>query len=165
MPPLEFNHKQPNSRNCFVCGVENPHGLHLQFYDDGESTVYAEITVPERFQGYPGTVHGGIIASMLDEVVGRTLIAGDPNHFFVSAKLTVRYRKPVPIGQPLKLLGEILRTRGRTGVAKAVLRLPDGSIGAEVEAILIDAPFQITEAADFESLGWKVYPDDPPSGE
>lgn len=155
----EFKNKQPNSRHCFVCGVENPHGLHLQFYDDGEGQVLAEYTVEERFQGYPGTVHGGIIASMLDEVVGRTLMAGDPNHFFVSAKLTVRYRKSVPIGQPLRLTGKLVRDRGRSAVAKAELRLPDGSIGAEAEAILVDAPFQLTEDIDLETLGWKVYPD------
>lgn len=155
----EFKNKQPNSRDCFVCGVENPYGLHLQFYDDGEGQVMAEHTVEERFQGYPGTVHGGIIASMLDEVVGRTLMAGDPNHFFVSAKLTIRYRKTVPLGQPLKLSGKLIRDRGRTAVAKAELRLPDGSIGAEAEAILVDVPFEITSGENFERLGWKVYPD------
>ena len=152
--------KQPNSRDCFVCGLENPHGLHLHFYDDGEGKVSAEYTVEKRFQGYPGTVHGGIIASMLDEVVGRTLMAGDPNHFFVSAKLTVRYRNAVPIGQPLKLSGWLVKDRGRTALAKAELRLPDGSIGAEAEAILVDAPFQIAEEMDLESLGWKVYPEE-----
>jgi uncharacterized protein (TIGR00369 family) len=155
----EFKNKQPNSRQCFVCGVENPYGLHLQFFDDGEDRVLAEYTVEERFQGYPGTVHGGIIASMLDEVLGRTLMAGDPNHFFVSAKLTVRYRKSVPIGQPLRLTGKLVRERGRTAVAQAELRLPDGSIGAEAEAILVDAPFRLTDAMDLETLGWKVYPD------
>jgi acyl-coenzyme A thioesterase PaaI-like protein len=165
MSVQEFKNKQPNSRDCFVCGLENPYGLHLQFYDDGEGQVMAEYTVADRFQGYPGTVHGGIIASMLDEVVGRTLMAGDPNHFFVSAKLTIRYRKTVPLGQPLKLSGKLIRDRGRTAVAKAELRLPDGSIGAEAEAILVDVPFEITEGVNFERLGWKVYPDDPASEE
>ncbi len=159
MSVSEFKNKQPNSRDCFVCGMENPHGLHLQFYDDGEGSVFAEYTVEDRFQGYPGTVHGGIIASMLDEVVGRTLMAGDPNHFFVSAKLTIRYRKTVPLGQPLKLSGKLVRDRGRTAVAKAELRLPDGSIGAEAEAILVDTPFQLTDEGILKSLGWKVYPD------
>ena len=159
MSNQEFKNKQPNSRDCFVCGLENPYGLHLQFYDDGAGKVFAEYTVDERFQGYPGTVHGGIIASMLDEVVGRTLMAGDPNHFFVSAKLTIRYRKSVPLGQPLQLSGKLVRDRGRTAIAKAELRLPDGSVGAEAEAILVDAPFQVTAEMDLESLGWKVYPD------
>jgi acyl-coenzyme A thioesterase PaaI-like protein len=160
MSRQEFKNKQPNSKDCFVCGMENPHGLHLQFYDDGEGKVSVEYTVGERFQGYPGTVHGGIIASMLDEVVGRTLMAGDPNHFFVSAKLTVRYRNAVPIGKPLKLSGWLIKDRGRTALAKADLRLPDGSIGAEAEAILVDAPFQVGGEMDLDTLGWKVYPDE-----
>ena len=86
-------------------------------------------------------------------------MAGDPNHFFVSAKLTIRYRKTVPLGQPLKLSGKLVRDRGRTAVAKAELRLPDGSIGAEAEAILVDTPFQLTDEGILKSLGWKVYPD------
>ena len=87
-------------------------------------------------------------------------MAGDPNHFFVSAKLTIRYRNAVPIGQPLKLSGWLVKDRGRTALAQAELRLPDGSIGAEAEAILVDAPFQITEEMDLQSLGWRVYPEE-----
>ena len=160
MSEQQFKNKQPNSSDCFVCGLQNPYGLHLHFYDDGEGRVSAEYSVEERFQGYPGIVHGGIIASMLDEVVGRTLMAGDPNHFFVSAKLTIRYRNAVPTGQPLKLSGWLIKDRGRTALAKAELRLPDGSVGAEAEAILVDAPFQIADEIDLEALGWKVYPEE-----
>lgn len=160
MSKQEFNNKQPNSKDCFVCGLENPFGLHLHFYDDGQGRVSAEYSVHERFQGYPGIVHGGIIASMLDEVVGRTLMAGDPNHFFVSAKLTIRYRNAVPTCQPLKLSGWLIKDRGRTALAKAELRLPDGSIGAEAEAILVDAPFQIADDMDLDALGWRVYPEE-----
>ena len=57
--------KQPNSKHCFVCGVENDNGLKMTFYTVGDGIVEAEYVVPERFQGYPGVVHGGIIASML----------------------------------------------------------------------------------------------------
>lgn len=63
--------RQPNSRHCFVCGVENPHGLHLTFKQTAPDEVTVEYTVPEHFQGYPGVVHGGIVAAMLDEVAGR----------------------------------------------------------------------------------------------
>lgn len=149
---------QPNSRSCFVCGLENPYGIKLRFYDNVTDEVMATYTVPEHYQGYPGTVHGGIIAAMLDEVVGRTRMIKDPNRFTVSAKLTVRYRKPVPVGEPLRMAGRIVRDRGRTIVAKAELRLPDGSIGADAEAILIDAPDFNAEGDDLEALGWRVYP-------
>jgi hypothetical protein len=51
---------QPNSRHCFVCGLENQFGLKLRFYETGPGEVTAEYTVPDQFQGYPGLVHGGI---------------------------------------------------------------------------------------------------------
>jgi uncharacterized protein (TIGR00369 family) len=151
--------QQPNSRHCFVCGLENANGLGLRFYDNGEEEVIAHYSVPDHFEGYPGTVHGGIVASMLDEVVGRTRMIKDPDHFTVSAKLTIRYRKPIPIGAPLKMVGRIVRDRGRSMVAKAELWLPDSTIGAEAEAILIDAPDFSTDTTDFEALGWKIYPE------
>jgi acyl-coenzyme A thioesterase PaaI-like protein len=159
MPQSTAIFKQPNSHHCFVCGIKNPYGLNLQFYDDGKGEVTSTYTVSERYQGYPGTVHGGIVASMLDEVVGRTLMIGDPDHFGVSAKLTVRYRKPIPLNTPLQLVGRIIRRRGRSVVAKAELRLPDESIGAEAEAIIIDAPGFLVDEETLDRLGWKVQPD------
>jgi acyl-coenzyme A thioesterase PaaI-like protein len=70
--------KQSNSKNCFVCGVENIQGLQIDFYEVEAGKVTAAITVPQHFQGYPGIVHGGIIAAMLDEVAGRTVIQSEP---------------------------------------------------------------------------------------
>ena len=105
--------KQPNSLNCFVCGVENPVGLHLTFYEQPDGEVTCDVTLPERYQGYPGIVHGGIVASMLDEIAGRAAMQGNPERFMMTAKLQVRYRKPVPIGQPLRLVGWLSRRRGR----------------------------------------------------
>ena len=70
--------KQPNSNHCFVCGRNNPYGLHLKFYESSPGEVIVEYTVPEQFQGYPGVVHGGVVAAILDEVTGRTQMGGDP---------------------------------------------------------------------------------------
>ena len=61
-------HRQPNSDFCFVCGRRNGRGLRMSFYDDGQQCVWSDYTVTEEYQGYPGIVHGGIIAAMLDEV-------------------------------------------------------------------------------------------------
>jgi len=69
--------KQPNSEMCFVCGRKNPVGLYMRFHDNGETEVVSEFTVPEHYQGYPGIVHGGVVAAMLDEVVARvSMMAG-----------------------------------------------------------------------------------------
>lgn len=57
--------KQPNSEMCFVCGRKNPVGLYMRFHDNGETEVVSKFTVPEHYQGYPGIVHGGVLAAML----------------------------------------------------------------------------------------------------
>ena len=99
--------KQPNSRHCFVCGVENPIGLHLKFYETAPGEVTADLNLPNIYQGYPGIVHGGIIAAMLDEAAGRAHMGPvEAPRFMFTAKLDVRYRKNVPVGQPLRLVGK-----------------------------------------------------------
>ena len=151
--------KQPNSKHCFVCGVENHSGLRMAFYHDANGSVIAEVTVPEQFQGYPGTVHGGIVAAMLDEVATRAAMVEDPNDFKVTARMTLRYRKNVPTGEPLQIIGRIEREGGKASKAMAELRLPDGSLGAEVEVLMVNYPDPFVEGSELERLGWKVYPD------
>ncbi len=70
---------QPNSQHCFVCGVSNPFGLHLRFFETAPDEVTAYVTLPDHFQGYPGITHGGIIAAMLDEVAGRSHMGAGEN--------------------------------------------------------------------------------------
>ena len=158
--PSHARRKQPNSSHCFACGLENSFGLQIHFYDNGVDEVVANYVVPDQYQGYPGIVHGGITATILDELVGRAVMADDLNQFMVSAKLTVRYRKPIPIGEPLSMVGKVLRRRGRIAVSRAEIRLPDGTIGAEAEATLVHLTEFDAQADDFERLGWRVYPED-----
>ncbi len=122
-----LHRRQPNSNDCFVCGRDNPHGLHMTFYDNGEDLVFADYAVPEAYQGYPGIVHGGIVAAMLDEVVGRVAMIGDHHHFMMSVRMEVKYRHPVPIETPLRITGRIVRLRGRLGKAVGEVTLPDGT--------------------------------------
>jgi acyl-coenzyme A thioesterase PaaI-like protein len=151
--------KQPNSRKCFVCGVENPSGLNLRFYETGPGEVTAEVRAPERFQGFPGVVHGGVVAAVLDEAAGRAVMAGAPTRFMYTAKLEVSYRQPTPVGVLLQLTGRVSRLRGRLARATAELRLPDGTLTADAEALLAEVPGPAVGAAKLEELGWKVYPD------
>jgi uncharacterized protein (TIGR00369 family) len=150
---------QPNSRHCFVCGVENKYGLHLRFYDTTEGEVIVETTVPEHFQGYPGIVHGGIVASLVDEALGRVHM-GSPNdpRFMFTARLTVNYRKPVPTGQPIKVVAQALKSKRRSATSTAQVLGPDGELLAEAEAVLVNVPDEMVSNADLEALGWKIYP-------
>ncbi len=151
--------KQPNSRSCFVCGLENPYGLRLAFYETGPAEVTAETTIPDRYQGFPGVVHGGIVAAMLDEAAGRAAMIGDSPRFMVTAKLEVFYRSPVPIGTLLRIVGALERHRGRLAMASAQILLPDGTIAANAEVILAARPGPDADPGQLEALGWKVYPD------
>jgi acyl-coenzyme A thioesterase PaaI-like protein len=151
--------KQPNSKKCFVCGVENLNGLHLKFYEENPGEVTVEYTVPEQFQGYPGVVHGGIVAAMLDEVAGRAHMGGDPPRFMFTARLDVRYRRNVPVNQPLRIIGRAGKSRGRTAIALSQIYGPDGELLAEAQALLVNVPDDVVKEVDLELLGWKVYPD------
>ncbi len=159
MQSSNADHRQPNSRNCFVCGVENPFGLHLHFTYTGPGEVTSEYTVPERYQGYPGVVHGGIVTAMLDEVASRSHMGIDPPRFMYTARLEVRFRKNVPVEQPLRIVGKASRSKGRTAVATAGIYDLEGVLLAEAEALLVDLPAEILGEADLEALGWRVYDD------
>ncbi len=148
--------KQPNSEMCFVCGRHNPVGLYMRFYDNGSDEVVSDYTVPARYQSYPGMVHGGVLAAMLDEVVARVSMIGDPHHFMMSVKLEVRYRKPVPVETPIRVVGRIVRLRGRLGRAEGRILLPDGGVACEAEMTLADVPEELMPATRFAELGWAV---------
>jgi len=150
------SHKQPNSDQCFVCGRNNPVGLYMQFYDDGEREVSSRYTVPDRYQSYPGLVHGGVLAAMLDEVVGRVAMIGDHHHFMMSVRLEVAYRQPVPVQTPLHIRGRVVRMRGRLGKAQGEIILPDGTVACEAGITLADIPEKLLDRTRFALLGWRV---------
>lgn len=151
---------QPNSQHCFVCGLANPVGLHLRFRTTGPGEVEVQHTVPEQYQGYPGVVHGGIVAAMLDETAGRVHMGGDPPRFMFTAKLEIRYRQNVPVGRPLRLVGKAGKSKGRLATATAFIYDEEDRLLAEADALLIDVPEEMLGGTDLEALGWKVYPED-----
>lgn len=152
--------KQPNSRHCFVCGLENPVGLKLKIYQTAPGVIETSYTAPEHFQGYPGVLHGGIVASILDEMSGRAHM-GDPSEqrFMFTGKLEVKYRKNVPIGKPLKIIGKAGKTEGKKAEGWAGIYDENGTLLAEATTLLINVPDELLGSSDLEALGWKVYPD------
>jgi acyl-coenzyme A thioesterase PaaI-like protein len=154
--------RQPNSRHCFVCGVENAFGLKLVFYTTAPGELQADYTVPARYQGYPGVVHGGVVAAMLDEVGGR-VYTGDPAapRFMFTAKMEIRYRKNVPVEQPLRLVGRAGKDRGRSATATAAIYSAGGELLAEAELLLVNLPAEALPWQNLEQLGWKVYDEIP----
>jgi len=128
----------------------------MTFYDNGVDEVISYVTVPDEYQSYPGIVHGGITTSILDEAVGRVAMIGDHHHFMVSVKLEVKFRKPVPLETPLKVVGKIIKIKGRLGQAEGKIHLEDGSVAAEASMTLADVPKEILESASWDELGWRI---------
>jgi len=151
--------RQPSSRHCFVCGVQNPIGLKLQFADDGDRSVCAEVNVPDQYNGYPGVVHGGIIAAILDEVSGRALLARghDMKNLFVTLKMEIRYRQPTPTNTPLTAVGNIVKASASRAIVHGEIRLPDGTVTAEADCIVAHPPNDFAERWEPERPYWKVY--------
>ena len=154
--------RQPNSRMCFICGTENPIGLKIIFEAEG-GRVWAQFTPQEEHQGYPGVLHGGITFALLDEVIGRAAMELDDNPWMMTAKAEMRFRKPVPIGDELTLMGELTRVRSRTVEGRGELRLSDGSVAVEATALYIKVPEslaeQMREQMEEEMEYWRVIED------
>ncbi|WP_321367672.1 PaaI family thioesterase [uncultured Desulfuromusa sp.] len=128
-----MNHKIKNSQHiskqCLVCGTENQFGLKTRFFETEENEVIALFTPREEHQSYPGIAHGGVSAALLDEVIGRAIMAHyDQNTFGVTIDLQVKYKKPVPLGIELKVIGRVTNDRGRLYEGTGELYLPDGTV-------------------------------------
>lgn len=135
--------KQLGSKMCFVCGVDNPIGLHLDFWMD-DQTVWTQFTPGDQHQGYPGLLHGGLIATVLDETMGR--VAALKQLWMVTVKLDLTYRKPVPLRQPLKVVARIDELRGSRMTASGDLLLPDGAVGVEAHGLYLRLPDERKDA-------------------
>ncbi len=113
---------------CFACGPENPHGLHLaNFYFEDDQYI-CHFTPQRHHQGWSGITHGGIVATLLDEIMTRMLSAKGINA--VTGEITVRYHQPVFIGQALTVRGWINRKRGKLIETEAELELTGGTVAA-----------------------------------
>jgi acyl-coenzyme A thioesterase PaaI-like protein len=126
--------KQHISKMCFVCGEKNNFGLRANFYETETNELVALIRPSEEHQGYPGRLHGGIAASILDETIARSICNGKNQQLWgVTLELKTRYRKPVPLGQELKVVGRVTSEGTRSFEGTAELLLPNGEIAVSAE--------------------------------
>lgn len=120
--------------NCFACSPNNATGLKMEFFTDGER-VLAWPTVPEHLSGWGRIVHGGVITTMLDEIMGWSAL-----HLLKRMTLTksilVDFLKPVYVGEELKLEGKPLESKGeREAVIQSALYDPEGQLCARATGV------------------------------
>lgn len=134
--------------HCFACGTLNVHGLGLQLHA-GDDRCWTELVLPRRFQGWEGMAHGGIVCTILDEVMGWALVNRDL--WGVTARMSVDFKRPVPIGHLIRGEGRVVRVRRRLVDAEGVVLDPaDGTVLARAQATYVGA----TEAKKRELKAW-----------
>jgi acyl-coenzyme A thioesterase PaaI-like protein len=149
--------KQPNSRMCFVCGIENSIGLKLKFYTDDEGRCIAHFRPREEHQGFPGQLHGGVISTLLDETMGRVLTL--QNVWAMTGRLEIKFARPVPLDQELTIIGELTRNRSRAYEARGEIRLPDGTALVEGSGLYLRIPEEMIQETRSALGFWEVVPD------
>ena len=126
--------RQTNSKNCFICGLDNEIGLQAPFYNLEDDSVATLFKFKENYQSYPGRTHGGIISAMLDELVGRALWINEPDTYAVTTTMTIKFRKAVPYDTTLKARGYIVKNSSRMYVGRGEIYDMENNLLAEITA-------------------------------
>ncbi|HVI07279.1 MAG TPA: PaaI family thioesterase [Candidatus Binatia bacterium] len=132
----ETRYLKLQKNRCFVCGKDNPDGMKLKFaLDEQRQTFVCRFRLSKRYTGPPGHCHGGIIASILDDAMGKV----NKLHQVVALtrEMTVEYLKPVPLHKPLTVEGREIKKRGRTHVNAAEILNEKGEVLARSKGIFI----------------------------
>ena len=160
------------SRMCLVCGADNPFGLQARFYEleagapgDGEEAgggaapaagreLLGVFTLREEHQSYPGRLHGGISSAILDETIGRAITIAHPGVWGVTAELTLRYRKPLPLTGEVRAVGRITRDTRRLFEGSGEILLEDGSVAVEASGRYLKMALGEITDDDFDQREW-----------
>lgn len=128
---------------CFVCGDKNESGLKARFFYDGERVV-TEVVALEQFEGYRRIYHGGILSTLLDEVMIKAILA--QNRYAVTAELTVRFLRPIRTGENIKLVGSVTKSKGRVFFTEGKATGEDGQVFATATGRYVEADSELKAA-------------------
>lgn len=117
---------------CFVCGKDNPKGMHLSFERRG-NRVYARFSLPSYYQGYENVIHGGIISLVLDEAMA---YLQNYEERFLTGKITVKFHSPLYADEEVEVEAWIEKERSRYKITRALMKKTDGTTVAEAEALM-----------------------------
>jgi acyl-coenzyme A thioesterase PaaI-like protein len=148
--------KQENSRMCLVCGLKNPFGLMTAFYELENDELLAIFCASDEHQSYPGRLHGGVAAAVLDETIGRAIRMKDRDLWGVTISFNTRFRKPVPLDEELRVIGRIDHVANRYFEGSGEILLKDGSVAVEGKGKFIKLGLDDIADFDFEEQDWMV---------
>ena len=156
--------KQPNSRNCMVCGMKNEFSVRTFFYELDNGELFATFQPRDEHQGYPGRLHGGIAAAVLDEAIGRAiLMLHEEEVWGVTMAFTTQFQQPIPLNEKLRIVGRITDEDEKYFEGTGEILLADGSVAAEGHGRYRKLPIEVIADFDVAEQDWGVVdsPDDP----
>jgi len=139
---------QDISRMCLICGEDNKLGLQAKFYETEERELIGIFQAGEVHQSYPGRVHGGISAAILDELIGRSAMIEEPDMWGVTIEFSAKYRKPVPYDVPIIARGRLTRNTSRVFEGTGEIILEDGTVAVEGKARYLKLPLEKINLSD-----------------
>lgn len=145
------------SRMCLVCGIENVAGLHGRFLELDDGELLGIFEPRQEHQGYPGRLHGGIASAILDETIGRAITIPHPDTWGVTAELTVRFKRPIPLAGPIRAVGRIAKDTSRLFEGTGEILLEDGSIAASASGKYVKLALEAIADPAFRETDW--FPD------
>jgi len=148
--------KQSNSRMCFGCGIENRLGLKASFYELDNNELVAIFKPANEHQSYPERLHGGISATILDETLGRAISIEEETIWGVTAELNIKYRKPVPLDQELKVVAKITRNTSRMFEGEGKILLANGDIAVTATGKYIKMSLDKIADVNDEDVAWNI---------
>jgi len=138
------------SRMCMVCGTSNDAGLHARFYELDSGELLGIFDPLEQHQSYPGRLHGGIATAIVDETIGRAINISDHDAWGVTVELSVRFRKPVPLGGEIRAVGRITKDSRRLFEGTGEIVLDDGTVAVEASGRYMKMPIERIADGDFD---------------
>lgn len=135
---------------CYGCGVRNPEGLHIAFEVDGLD-VTGRFTPRKVHQGFPGVAHGGIAAAAMDEAMGWAMYAAGA--WAMTARMEVRYRRPLPLEEEVIVTARVTRNRGRRLEAEAAIATEQGEVLVQATGLFLRMPESRTRELNEIFLG------------
>jgi len=131
--------EKPEGHHCFACGTTNPIGLNLIFYRSGDK-VCTDITLEKNYEGWENVVHGGIVSALVDEVMSWAIMYRK-KVFLVTRNMKIKYIRPVLIGTPLKVSGQLTDDSSPPKIrAKAEIRDDKGRLYVRSSAEFVEVP-------------------------
>ncbi len=151
--------KQPNSKMCLVCGLKNSLGLKARFYELEGGELVAVFNPIEEHQGYPDRLHGGIVSAVLDETIGRAILMNyEEDVWFVTIEFNVRFRKPIPIDEEIKVTARVTKETSRMYEGCGKITLKNGQIAADGWGKYLKLDIDKIADFDYDEQEWRVVP-------